>query len=148
MLIPDQPHHRRRANALRAPLVSRAVHVEPDPSYRPVPAAGRHDIRVEYFHVLARGIRDKSGGQSARNLRTSPCTKKRLYHQANTMDDQESCMATAEQYVVDENGNKVAVILPLTEYQHLKEDLHDLAMVAERRDEGTISLAELKKRVM
>jgi PHD/YefM family antitoxin component YafN of YafNO toxin-antitoxin module len=57
-------------------------------------------------------------------------------------------MATAEQYVVDENRNKVAVILPLTEYQHLKEDLHDLAMVAERRDEGTISLTELKKRVM
>jgi len=57
-------------------------------------------------------------------------------------------MSAVEQYVVDENGNKVAVILPLTEYQHLKEDLHDLAMVAERRDEGTISLAELKKRVM
>jgi PHD/YefM family antitoxin component YafN of YafNO toxin-antitoxin module len=57
-------------------------------------------------------------------------------------------MSTVEQYVVDENGNKVAVILPLTEYQHLREDLHDLAMVAERRDEGTISLAELKKRVM
>jgi PHD/YefM family antitoxin component YafN of YafNO toxin-antitoxin module len=57
-------------------------------------------------------------------------------------------MGAAEQYVVDENGNKIAVILPLKEYQHLKEDLHDLAMVAERRDEGTISLAELKKRVM
>jgi PHD/YefM family antitoxin component YafN of YafNO toxin-antitoxin module len=57
-------------------------------------------------------------------------------------------MSAVEQYVVDENGNKVAVILPLTEYQHMKEDLHDLAMVAERRDEGTISLAELKKRVM
>ena len=57
-------------------------------------------------------------------------------------------MSTVEQYVVDENGNKVAVILPLAEYQHLKEDLHDLVMVAERRDEGTISLAELKKRVM
>lgn len=57
-------------------------------------------------------------------------------------------MTAVEQYVVDEHGNKVAVILPLTEYQHLKEDLHDLAMVAERRDEGTISLAELKKRVM
>jgi PHD/YefM family antitoxin component YafN of YafNO toxin-antitoxin module len=57
-------------------------------------------------------------------------------------------MAAVEQYVIDENGNKVAVILPLTEYQHLKEDLHDLAMVAERRDEGTISLSELKKRVM
>lgn len=57
-------------------------------------------------------------------------------------------MGAAEQYVIDENGNKVAVILPLTEYQHLKEDLHDLAIVAERRDEGTISLDELKKRVM
>ena len=57
-------------------------------------------------------------------------------------------MSAVEQYVVDENGNKVAVILPLTEYQHLKEDLHDLAIVAERRDEGTISLDELKKRVM
>jgi PHD/YefM family antitoxin component YafN of YafNO toxin-antitoxin module len=56
-------------------------------------------------------------------------------------------MSAVEQYIVDENGNKVAVILPLTEYQHLKEDIHDLAMVAERRDEGTISLAELKKRV-
>ena len=57
-------------------------------------------------------------------------------------------MSAAEQYVVDENGNKVAVILSFKEYQHLKEDLHDLAMVAERRDEETISLAELKKRVM
>jgi PHD/YefM family antitoxin component YafN of YafNO toxin-antitoxin module len=57
-------------------------------------------------------------------------------------------MTAVEQYVVDENGNKVAVILPLKEYQHLKEDLHDLAMVAERRDEGTITLAELKKRIL
>jgi hypothetical protein len=57
-------------------------------------------------------------------------------------------MGAVEQYVVDEKGNKIAVILPLTEYQHLKEDLHDLAMVAERRDEDTINLAELKKRLM
>lgn len=57
-------------------------------------------------------------------------------------------MPASEQYVVDENGNKVAVILPIREYEHLKEDLHDLAMVAERRDEGTVSLAGLKKRVM
>jgi len=57
-------------------------------------------------------------------------------------------MSAVEQYIIDENGNKVAIILPLTEYQHLKEDLHDLAMVAERRDEGAMSLAELKKRVM
>mgnify|MGYP001428854908 CR=1 FL=1 len=57
-------------------------------------------------------------------------------------------MTAVEQYVVDEKGNKVAVILPFKEYQNLREDLHDLAVVAERRDEGTISLAELKKRVM
>jgi PHD/YefM family antitoxin component YafN of YafNO toxin-antitoxin module len=57
-------------------------------------------------------------------------------------------MAAVEQYVVDDQGNKIAIILPLTEYQHLKEDLHDLAMVAERRDEGSMSLAELKKRVL
>jgi PHD/YefM family antitoxin component YafN of YafNO toxin-antitoxin module len=57
-------------------------------------------------------------------------------------------MSPAEQYVIDEKGNKIAIILPLTEYRHLREDLHDLAMVAERRDEGTLSLAELKKRVM
>ena len=57
-------------------------------------------------------------------------------------------MSSAEPYVVDENGNRVAVILPIGEYQHLKEDLHDRAMVAGRRDEGTICLAELKKRVL
>jgi PHD/YefM family antitoxin component YafN of YafNO toxin-antitoxin module len=57
-------------------------------------------------------------------------------------------MTAAEQYVIDENSNKVAVLLPLKEYQHFKEDLHDLAMVAERRDEGTISLAELKKHMI
>lgn len=55
-------------------------------------------------------------------------------------------MSAVEHYVVDTNGNTIAIILPLTEYQHLKEDLHDLAMVAERRDEGTMSLAELKKK--
>lgn len=59
-----------------------------------------------------------------------------------------SPMSAVEQHVVDEKGNRIAVILPLTEYQNLKEDLHDLAMVAERRDEGTIDLAELKKRVL
>ena len=36
-------------------------------------------------------------------------------------------MSAAVQYVTDDKGNKVAVILPITEYQHLKEDLHDRA---------------------
>ncbi|MGB8219871.1 MAG: hypothetical protein WCE46_05750 [Methanoregula sp.] len=33
----------------------------------------------------------------------------------------------------------------LTSGTDIREDLHDLAMVAERRDDGTISLAGLKK---
>jgi PHD/YefM family antitoxin component YafN of YafNO toxin-antitoxin module len=53
----------------------------------------------------------------------------------------------AEQYVVDSEGRRTAVLLSLEEYEKLMEDLHDLAVVAERRDEETISLAELKRRL-
>jgi hypothetical protein len=52
-----------------------------------------------------------------------------------------------EQYVVDGEGKKVGVILPFEEYQRMKEDLHDLAVVAERRQEGSISLEEMKRRL-
>ena len=57
-------------------------------------------------------------------------------------------MVGVEQFVIDKNGNKIAVILPLPVYQQLKEDLHDLVMVAERHDEGKICRDELRKRVM
>jgi len=56
-------------------------------------------------------------------------------------------MATQEQFVVDTNGKKTAVILSLKRYQELMEDLHDLAVVAERRAERTISLEEMKRRL-
>lgn len=52
-----------------------------------------------------------------------------------------------EQYIVDEKGQKTAVIIPIEEYEELLEDLHDLAIIAERRDEPTISFEELKKRL-
>jgi hypothetical protein len=39
------------------------------------------------------------------------------------------------------------VLLSLERYEQLLEDLHDLAVIAERRDEGTITLEELKKRL-
>jgi len=51
------------------------------------------------------------------------------------------------QFVVDESGKKTAVILPVEEYEELLEDIHDLAVIAERKDEPTISLKELKKRL-
>jgi len=52
-----------------------------------------------------------------------------------------------EQYVVDEKGQKTGVIVPIEEYEELLEDLHDLAVVAERRGEPTITFEELKERL-
>lgn len=54
---------------------------------------------------------------------------------------------TQEQYVVDAKGKKTGVILPLERYEQLLEDLHDLAVIAERRDEEPISLEEMKQRL-
>ena len=52
-----------------------------------------------------------------------------------------------EQYVVDTKGKKTAVILSIEQYERLMEDLHDLAVVAERRGEEPISLEEMKQRL-
>ena len=52
-----------------------------------------------------------------------------------------------EHYIVDENEKRIAVVLPLKEYEELLEDLHDLAIVAERRDEPTVSFEELKEKL-
>ena len=50
-------------------------------------------------------------------------------------------MAEAKRsYVVDENGKRTAVMLPIDEYEELLEDLHDLAVIAQRRDEPTVPL--------
>ncbi|HEY3027261.1 MAG TPA: hypothetical protein VGJ55_14015 [Pyrinomonadaceae bacterium] len=53
------------------------------------------------------------------------------------------------QYVTNEAGEKTAVIMPINEFQELMEDIEDLATIAERREEPTIShqqlLAELKQ---
>jgi hypothetical protein len=56
-------------------------------------------------------------------------------------------MAVQEQFIVDTKGKKTSVILPLAQYQKLMEDLHDLAMVAERRAEEPVSLEEMKRRL-
>jgi len=52
-----------------------------------------------------------------------------------------------EQYVIDKKGNKTAVIIPIEEYEELLEDIHDLAIIAERRDEPTITFEEVKRRL-
>jgi PHD/YefM family antitoxin component YafN of YafNO toxin-antitoxin module len=52
-----------------------------------------------------------------------------------------------EQYVIDENGRKTGVIVPVKRYQRLMEDLHDLAVVAERRKERLITLEQMTRRL-
>lgn len=56
-------------------------------------------------------------------------------------------MAVSEQYLVDSKGRRTAVLLSLEQYEKLIEDLHDLAVVAERREEKAITLQELKRRL-
>ncbi len=52
------------------------------------------------------------------------------------------------EFITDKEGNKKAVVLSISDFRELVEDLEDLAVIAERRDELTIShevlLAELK----
>lgn len=52
-----------------------------------------------------------------------------------------------ELFVVDEHGNRTAVLLPLEKYEKLITDLHDLSVAAERRDEEVIEFEELRKRL-
>jgi hypothetical protein len=47
------------------------------------------------------------------------------------------------QYITNERGEKTAVILPINTFEELLEDMVDLAVIAERRDEPTISHKQL-----
>ena len=47
------------------------------------------------------------------------------------------------EYITDEHGNKKSVILPIEEFEELMEDIEDLAIIAERRKEPTISHEQL-----
>ena len=47
-------------------------------------------------------------------------------------------MSDPVKYITDERGERNAVVLPISDYEKLLEDLKDLAVVAERRGEPTI----------
>ena len=49
------------------------------------------------------------------------------------------------QYLTDDRGDKLAVVIPISDYEELMEDVADLAAVAERRDDETVVLSEVKK---
>jgi PHD/YefM family antitoxin component YafN of YafNO toxin-antitoxin module len=46
-------------------------------------------------------------------------------------------------YITDENGEKKSIILSISDYNELMEDIDDLAKIAERREEYTISHNDL-----
>lgn len=54
---------------------------------------------------------------------------------------------TDRSYIVDESGRTVSVVFPIEEYTELKEDISDLAAVAERRKEESIDPARLIERL-
>ena len=53
------------------------------------------------------------------------------------------------EYITDDKGKKLSVIIPISDFNELIEDIEDLAAIAERRNESTIShedlVEELKK---
>ena len=50
-------------------------------------------------------------------------------------------------FLVDEKGRKQSVLLPISEYRELLEDLADLALIAERKDETTEVLDDVRTRL-
>ena len=58
-------------------------------------------------------------------------------------------MSESLQFLTDEGGERTAVVLPISEYEKLLEDLDDLAVIAERRSEPTVPhaqfIADLKR---
>ena len=56
-------------------------------------------------------------------------------------------LSSKSQFIVDDNGKKTAVIIPIEEYESLLEDLADLSVMAERRNETSESLEAVRKRL-
>jgi len=52
-----------------------------------------------------------------------------------------------EQFLVDADGKRKGVLLSIERYEQLTEDLHDLAVVAERKEEKRINFDEMKQRL-
>jgi hypothetical protein len=55
--------------------------------------------------------------------------------------------ARRHQFVVEEGGKNVAIIPPVAKYKKLLEELHGLAVVAERWQEEPVDLQEMKRRL-
>ncbi len=52
-----------------------------------------------------------------------------------------------EKFITDDQGKKEAVILDLKLYEEILENLEDLRLLAERKEEPTSSLQEVEERL-
>ena len=52
------------------------------------------------------------------------------------------------QFLTDESGKRISVVLPVEDYEELMEDISDLAAVAERRNEERVTLEQVKQRLI
>ena len=43
------------------------------------------------------------------------------------------------QYITDDNGDKVSVVIGMQEFENMIEDIEDLTAIADRKDEETTS---------
>jgi PHD/YefM family antitoxin component YafN of YafNO toxin-antitoxin module len=53
-----------------------------------------------------------------------------------------------KRYVITEKGQKTGVLLSLKEYRTMIEDLHDLAVIAERKDEPSEPISVVKEKLL
>ena len=65
---------------------------------------------------------------------------------SNGENDMEVTIPQAK-YIINAQGKKTGVVLSLKQYQKLLEDLHDLSIIAARREEPPITLEDMKRRL-
>ncbi len=66
---------------------------------------------------------------------------------ARTADKRTPDTGIGERFIADRKGRRTGVLLSMKRYRELLENLHDLAIVAERRNEERISIGELRRRL-
>ena len=49
------------------------------------------------------------------------------------------------QYITNDNGEKMSVVLSMQEFENILEDFEDLAIIAERKDEKVFSHQDILK---
>jgi hypothetical protein len=55
-------------------------------------------------------------------------------------------LARKTEFIYNAKGEKTAVILPISKYEQLLEDLDDLKTIEDRRHEKSVPFSEIKKR--